>query len=207
MTTFRINRVYTRSGDTGETGLVGGDRVSKASFQVQSYGEVDELNSLLGVVRAQLQSQSHMDKFIEVDSVLEYLQQELFDLGSELATNPTNEYPGMWKAQLCHVEVLESCCDRYGESLPELKSFILPGGSHLSASLHLARTVARRAERSLVSYATDLAKNGRTLNPFLIQYLNRLSDFLYVLARYVLSVEGKTTPLWQPERERKLPFR
>ena len=200
MTTFRINRVYTRAGDDGDTGLVGGGRVSKASCQVRSYGEVDELNSQLGVAREELPEGSE-----KLRKLIEYLQQELFDLGSELATSIGDAYPGMWKTAGSHVETLEKLCDRYGEDLPELQSFILPGGSRAAAALHVARAVCRRAERTVVDYRDELKSQGEALNPHLIEYMNRLSDLLFILARRVLADEGKTEVLWQPERERKLP--
>lgn len=200
MTTFRINRVYTRAGDDGDTGLVGGGRVSKTSCQVRSYGEVDELNSQLGVAREELPEGSE-----KLRKLIEYLQQELFDLGSELATSIGDAYPGMWKTGGSHVETLEKLCDRYGEDLPELQSFILPGGSRAAAALHVARAVCRRAERTVVDYRDELKSQGEALNPHLIEYMNRLSDLLFILARRVLADEGKTEVLWQPERERKLP--
>ena len=200
MTNFRINRVYTRSGDHGDTGLVGGARVSKACLQVECYGELDELNSLLGLLQTELGA-AHGS----LPEVIAYLQQELFDIGSELATAPGMEYPGMWKTEAKHVAILEGLCDSFGDGLPELTSFLIPGGSKSAGFLHLARTVARRAERALVHYRNELKSEGKPFNSHLLEYLNRLSDLLFILARRVLVMEGKNVPLWQPERERRLP--
>ncbi len=200
MTTFKINRVYTRSGDDGSTGLVGGARVSKTSPQVECYGDIDELNSVLGLAKAGLPP-----SLAELHPVIEYLQQELFDLGAELATKVGDEYPGMWRAEEPHITVLERLCDKYGEHLPELTSFILPGGTLSAAHLHVARTVARRAERTIIRYRDELRKESLDLNAQILKYVNRLSDLLFVLARWSLQAEGAAVPVWQPERERKLP--
>ena len=195
--TFRINRVYTRSGDDGKTSLVGGERLSKSHPRVAAYGEIDELNSVLGCLKAELGG-----KTAELKAVLEYIQQELFDLGSELATAAASEYPGMWKTAPEHVERLEKLCDRYGDHLPELTSFILPGGSRVASWCHLGRCVARRAERSIVALGET---PGEKINPEVIKYVNRLSDLLFIFARWSLDVEGEQAPLWQQARERKLP--
>ena len=188
---IRINRVYTRSGDKGETSLVGGSRVSKSHPRVCAYGDVDELNAVLGCVKERVNQRTE-----KLRSLLEQLQQELFDVGSELATEQA--YEGMWNASESDVTRLEKLCDSFGEGLPELKSFILPGGSELVSFLHLARTVSRRAERSLVA----LNENGEELNPYLIHYLNRLSDLLFVLCRWSLAQEGVEAPLWVQASER-----
>ncbi|MFN8389260.1 MAG: cob(I)yrinic acid a,c-diamide adenosyltransferase [Bdellovibrionota bacterium] len=193
---IRINRVYTRSGDDGTTGLVGGTRVKKTDLRVAAYGDVDELNSALGVAKEELDSAT-----TELRPFLEYIQQELFDLGSELATAAGSEYEGMWKAEARHVETLERLCDRFSEGLPELDSFILPGGSRLAAALHVARTVARRAERSVLA----LQEIEPTLNRQVICYLNRLSDLLFILARSSLAKQGLKAPLWVQAKHRKLP--
>jgi cob(I)alamin adenosyltransferase len=190
---IKINRVYTRSGDKGETALVGGKRVKKNNLRVECYGNIDELNSVLGIVKEKL---NH--KTSEIESLILNIQQELFDLGSELATASDFSYPEMWKASESHTTKLEKLCDRYGDGLPELNSFILPGGSELSAFLHLARTVCRRAERSSVALLEE-----EKINIKAITYLNRLSDLLFILSRWVLTKEGKTTPLWIKEKDRK----
>lgn len=194
MTTFRINRVYTRSGDAGDTGLVGGERVRKTSLRVLSYGEVDELNAAMGCLKEVLP-----EKLNQLLPLIESLQQELFDIGSELATPGGAEYPGMWRVADEHVKKLEELCDRWGQGLAELKSFILPGGSLTAAWFHLARTICRRAERSVISLYDEFpAQTSITL----IKYLNRLSDLLFILARCALKEEGRDAPLWVPEKDR-----
>ncbi len=193
--TIRINRVYTRSGDEGYTGLVSGTRVRKNDPRVNSYGEIDELNATLGLVRAHLTPETQ-----ELDPLLENLQQELFDLGSELATPPGTTYPGMWQAASSDVATLENLCDQFSTGLPELTSFILPGGSKLVAHLHLARTVCRRAERNIVSLAEDLERQASSehlpFNSEIIKYVNRLSDLLFVWCRWSLDKQGLVAPLW-----------
>ena len=190
-TTFKINRVYTRSGDDGQTGLVGGERVSKNDPRVVAYGDIDELNSFLGLVRCELAAGD------TVSALLLELQQELFDLGSELATKTA--YPNMWRTEARHVTRLEQLCDSYGEGLPELTSFIVPGGEKVAALFHVLRTVARRAERSLVALV-DV--EGSTFNVETVKYVNRLSDLFFILARYRLKTTAVDQPLWIKEGER-----
>lgn len=195
---FKINRVYTRSGDSGDTALVDGSRVSKKSLRCEAYGTLDELNSWLGLCKLELNAKDEL-----LSKVFEYLQQELFDLGSELATPSDYSYPGMWKVSSNHVQHLEDLCDYFNESLPELNSFILPGGSRLSTSLHCARTVARRAERVMVTLRDEVsgALSGESL-----QYINRLSDLLFILSRFVLESKGLPSSLWVQEKERVSPL-
>lgn len=187
---FKINRVYTRSGDTGDTGLVGGKRVSKTDKRVVSYGEIDELNSVIGLVKEKLNDQTS-----ELKELLEFIQQELFDLGSELATPPSAEYPQMLKIAPEQVTRLERACDLYGDGLPELTSFILPGGSETASLLHLARTACRRAERTIVELSKEQELESK-VRPEVLAYVNRLSDLFFILARWSLVVEGKDAPLW-----------
>jgi len=189
--TIRINRVYTRSGDEGYTGLVSGTRVRKNDPRVNSYGEIDELNATLGLVRAHLTPETQ-----ELDPLLENLQQELFDLGSELATPPGTTYPGMWQAASSDVATLENLCDQFSTGLPELTSFILPGGCKAASALHLARTVCRRAERRSV----PLLREGK-IGPEVVIYLNRLSDLLFTMARFANFACGMKDVLWQPEKQ------
>jgi cob(I)alamin adenosyltransferase len=167
---MRINRVYTRTGDQGQTSLVGGARVSKASIRVDAYGDVDELNSVIGIARARSD-----DK--EIDEVLGVIQNDLFTLGADLASPADIDVPRIGEA---FVNVLEELADRFLAKLDPLKEFILPGGSEAGAILHLARTVARRAERRVVELSQIEELNSET-----IVYLNRLSDLLFILARVV----------------------
>lgn len=193
---IRINKVYTRSGDDGSTGVVGGKRVKKTTERIQAFGTVDELNSVLGCLVTSLPEVTS-----ELRPVLESLQQELFDLGSELATPEDGEYANMWKTAAKDVLRLEQLCDRFGDGLPELCSFLLPGGSVAAAYCHLARTVARRCEREVVALDETLSHK---LNPEILKYLNRLSDLLFILSRWMLKKENKPELLWIKAGERQL---
>ncbi len=166
--TLRITKVYTKTGDAGQTSLVSGARVSKADLRVCGYGDVDELNSLLGVTRT-----FPLDK--ELEALLGRLQHELFTLGADLATPSGTPVPRVDEELVTR---LEQTIDQYLAELEPLREFILPGGSQAGAMLHLARTVARRAERSVVALMEREAVNEHAL-----RYLNRLSDLLFVLAR------------------------
>lgn len=167
---MRITKVYTRTGDRGETSLVGGRRVRKDSPRVEAYGDVDELNSLLGVVRAHLPESP-------VNRVLSEIQNELFTVGADLASPLELKAP---RIEPGHIARLEKAIDEWNHTLPPLREFILPGGSLPGALLHLARTVARRAERRVVRLAAE-----EPINEHVLVYLNRLSDLLFVLARAV----------------------
>jgi cob(I)alamin adenosyltransferase len=172
---MRITKVYTKTGDSGETSLVGGLRVSKASLRVDAYGDVDELNSVIGMVRASIQDP-------EVDEVLGVLQNALFTLGADLASPASLDVP---RIDNSFIETLESAADRFLSELEPLKEFILPGGTDAGAMLHFARTVARRAERRVVSLS-----ESDEINPETIVYLNRISDLLFILARVVNHRKG-----------------
>ena len=191
---IRINRVYTRTGDDGKTALVGGDRVAKTDLRIATYGDVDELNSVLGMVRAELAEPAYASSSParRLDEVLGYLQQELFDLGSELATPPEAEYDGMIRIQDEQITRLEALIDELQDDLEPLKSFVLPGGGKVASTLHLARTVCRRAERLVVGLAAE--QNG-VQGP--ARYLNRLSDLLFVQARWIAAQTGQAETLWQ----------
>lgn len=197
MTTFRITRVYTRTGDDGSTALVGGERVSKADKRVEAYGTIDELNAILGLAKEELDTNT-----TSLKTVIEFLQQELFDLGAEVATADPTQFPQMWRANSQHVAHMERLCDHFNTNLPELTSFILPGGSNVSAIFHVARTIARRAERTLV----ELQSNSPHMNKHIVAYINRLSDLLFILARWSLAQSGKTSPVWVQEKDRKSPI-
>ncbi len=184
---IHINRVYTRTGDAGETGLVGGERVPKDGLRIEAYGTVDELNSAIGLARALV---SPPDS--EVDGILLRIQNDLFNLGSELATPEDKRLPGMPGVKDEDVAWMEETMDRLGEPLEALRSFILPGGGPAGAALHLARTVCRRAERIVVSLGREVQ-----LRPQNVMYLNRLSDLLFVLSRVVSRRTGHTDVLWK----------
>jgi cob(I)alamin adenosyltransferase len=193
---IRINRVYTRTGDRGDTGLVGGHRVGKDDLRIDCYGTVDELNSVLGLARQHTRPQrpEEAGPLAELDAILARVQNELFNLGSLLATRAEDLRPTQPVIKEHHVTRLEHEIDQFNEELPELRSFVLPGGGSLGAHLHLARTVCRRAERLTVAL-------GRrdTVPAEAVQYLNRLSDALFVFARHAARVTATAEILWQPE--------
>lgn len=188
----KLNRIYTKTGDDGTTGLVRGPRRRKDDLRIEAYGTVDEANSAVGMARL---SSSGMPK---VDNVLARMQNDLFDLGSDLAT-PGADDPAAARAALritpAQTEWLERQIDHYNESLEPLTSFVLPGGTPLAAALHLARTITRRAERLVVS----LAVAEPDTSPEAVRYLNRLSDLLFVLAR-IANANGTRDVLWTPGR-------
>ena len=181
---MRITKVYTRGGDEGQTSLGSGERTSKASPRVCAYGEVDELNSVLGFVRTKIAD-------AELQKLLERIQNELFVLGADLAVPLPNPAEGETDRQRrivpADIENLEKPIDRYNETLPPLQEFILPGGNEAGALLHVARAVARRAEREVVRLA-----QAEKLNPRVLAYLNRLSDLLFVLARVANRKDGSS---------------
>lgn len=187
---IRINRVYTRSGDKGETGLVGGTRVGKDDLRIECYGTVDELNSVVGLVRLHTQDAAVRS----LDAILARVQNELFNLGSMLATRVEDLHPKQPVIAARHIDKLEQEIDAHNEGLPPLKSFVLPGGGPLASHLHLARTVCRRAERLTVALG-----RREPVQPEPVQYLNRLSDALFVWARWAAQVTGQPEPLWTPE--------
>jgi len=189
----KITKVYTRTGDTGQTGLVGGKRLPKDHPRIEAYGSVDELNSVIGLALSFLAKKEASKRREKLGLILEAIQQKLFDAGSELATLPGDEYEGQITLQAENVEWLEEIIDAMNEELQPLKSFILPGGTSLNAFLHQARTVCRRAERDILKLnQIDL------VNPEIIKYINRLSDFLFVAGRWVTETLGETETLWQP---------
>jgi cob(I)alamin adenosyltransferase len=190
----RINRVYTKAGDQGQTTLIGGDRVSKASARVDCYGAVDELNAALGLVRTALGGGSAAAGTLL--PILERVQNELFNLGAELATPDPERRARSPRVEARHVAALEEEIDQLNEDLPELRSFVLPGGGWTSSYLHLARTVCRRVERLLVA----VAAGGEDLGEQVLPYINRLSDALFVFGRWAALVEGESEPLWEPEK-------
>ena len=179
-------KIYTRKGDSGETGVFGGPRLRKDAPRIESYGTIDELNSVIGVARTQSIPE-------QIDQVLKRVQNELFDLGAELAT-PDPQARGTQTIGDAHVSALEADIDRAEAALAPLANFILPGGTPGAAHLHLARTVCRRAERRLVTLASD---GSQSISPALVTYVNRLSDLLFVLARAANSAAGLSDVHWE----------
>jgi len=180
-------KIYTKTGDDGGTGLFGGRRVSKASVRVEAYGQVDELNSALGYART-------LGVWPELDGTLKRIQSELFDLGSNLATPADSPFAAsLPKITDEHVEQMEREIDAAETECEPLKSFILPGGTQLAAWLHTCRTIARRAERAVVTL-----RESEGVEDVLIRHLNRLSDLLFVLGRQANARAGVAEPKWQP---------
>lgn len=184
----RLTRIYTRGGDSGETSLGDGSRVSKLDCRIGAFGAVDELNSALGVLLAG-------DVPDGLREPLTRIQNELFDVGADLSV-PWG-VTGRLRVEQGMIDRLEELCDVFNAELPELRSFVLPGGSEAAARLHVARTVCRRAERDVLAGAEELE-----LNPLVLVYLNRLSDLLFILARTANARAGVDEPLWRPGGDR-----
>jgi len=190
---IRITRVYTRTGDRGETALVGGKRVPKDTPRIEAYGTIDELNAVIGLARvfnAERLAEGEGHRWL--DELLRRLQNQLFDLGSELATPEDALYEGMYRIGEDDVKELERVIDRCQKELTPLKSFILPGGGRIGAFLHQARTVCRRAEREILRLSRAEPMSERPL-----KYVNRLSDLLFVLSRWVAKRLGEREYLWE----------
>ncbi|KAA5544585.1 cob(I)yrinic acid a,c-diamide adenosyltransferase [Roseiconus nitratireducens] len=183
-------KIYTRTGDAGSTGLFGGPRVSKDDARIEAYGTVDELNAALGCVRS-VGAAAGVDPAL--DGQIEQIQRELFSIGAELAT-PDPDAHELRIIQTRHVARLEKWIDDHEQGLEPLKQFILPGGTHASSILHLARAICRRAERRVVTLAD---RDGVEISDAVIVYLNRLSDYLFVLSREVNSQAGLPDVPWQ----------
>jgi cob(I)alamin adenosyltransferase len=179
-------KIYTKTGDLGETGLFAGPRVRKDDSRIEAYGTVDELNAILGLARCQKLPS-------EIDALVAGVQHTLFDLGAELAT-PDPASRGTDLVSTGQIEALEAAIDKYEATVPTLKTFILPGGVAGAAWLHLARTVCRRAERHVVTLGHE---NDSKLSPHVLVYLNRLGDLLFVLARAVNHMAGRGDIAWQ----------
>ena len=190
---IRLTRIYTRSGDRGLTALVGGARVAKESARLEAYGTIDELNSVVGIVRSYLPGYKRRfgKDYGWYSESLRRIQNELFDVGSELATPPPAEYAGMHKMSAAEARKLEEEMDRMQQELKSLNSFTLPGGGVLNAFLHQARTVCRRAER--VCWAL---RRVEPINDHLMVYVNRLSDHLFVQSRWVAKRLKEPEFLW-----------
>ena len=188
-----LTRIYTRSGDGGRTALVNGERRAKNDLRIEAYGTVDETNAAIGLARLHLASDP------DTDAMLGRIQNDLFDLGADLAT-PAAPASGRQDLRVVDAQVdrLEREIDGMNEALQPLRSFVLPGGSAAAAHLHLARTVCRRAERLAVALAD---KPGETVSPAAVKYLNRLSDHLFVASRHV-NGQGRDDVLWVPGQNR-----
>jgi cob(I)alamin adenosyltransferase len=189
---IRITRVYTRSGDAGDTALVGGKRVPKDTLRIEAYGTVDELNSIVGLARVFNAETPATAARERLDEILKRVQHELFDLGSELATPPDAAYEGMFRVGDAEVTALEHLMDECQKDLEPLNSFILPGGGRVSAFLHQCRTVCRRAERLLLRLSRE-----EDVGPWPLRYLNRLSDLFFVLSRWIAKQSGESEYLWE----------
>ncbi len=188
----RLDKIYTRGGDAGETSLVGGERRRKDDPRVEAYGDIDETNAAIGVARGALPPEDQA-----LDAMLERIQNELFDLGAELATPPARQANGDPSMRLTvtaeQVARLEAEIDGMNGALTPLKSFVLPGGAPAAAHLHMARTISRRAERAMVALN---ARPGEEVGVVALSYVNRLSDFLFVASRWVNRRQGDV--LWRP---------
>ncbi|MBK9337696.1 MAG: cob(I)yrinic acid a,c-diamide adenosyltransferase [Lewinellaceae bacterium] len=179
-------RIYTKTGDTGETGLFGGSRVSKSHIRVDAYGTVDELNAFIGLLHDSLEEEA-------VRELLRQIQHRLFSIGAALASDPAQPMPAdLWEAD---IQILENAMDAMDNQLPELKNFILPGGFPTVSLCHVCRTVCRRAERCAVAL-----HEYEPAEALILQYLNRLSDYFFMLARYLGHLAGASEIVWTPRK-------
>jgi len=189
----RINKIYTKTGDDGTTALADGSRLSKASTRVSAYGDVDELNSYLGLIR----TLATIANWTDLSTKLEQLQNELFDIGSNLATREGSTTYPVFQVSEKHLQHIEQLIDEVTEKLPPLTSFVIPGGTILNGHLHIARAICRRAERSVVK----LSQSEPVSNNIII-YLNRLSDYLFALCRAESARSKVPETLWIPDHKR-----
>jgi len=190
---IRITRVYTRTGDGGETRLVGGKKASKDAPRIEAYGTIDELNATLGLARSFNESaMGRSPVAARLDAILKQVQSELFDLGSELATPPEARYVGMYRVGRKEVTATERLIDECLKDLKPLRSFVLPGGGCVGAFLHQARTVCRRAEREVVRLSRH-----EPVGQWPLKYLNRVGDLLFVLARWISFHLREPEILWE----------
>ncbi|OBZ91977.1 cob(I)yrinic acid a c-diamide adenosyltransferase [Pararhizobium polonicum] len=190
----KLNKIYTRTGDDGTTGLAAGPRRLKSDLRVEAYGTIDEANSFIGLAR------QYTAEFETLDAMLMRIQNDLFDLGADLSTPDTGETLAYEPLRIIAAQVtrLETEIDSLNADLDPLRSFVLPGGSGAAATLHIARTVVRRAERQMVELARI---DGETVSPQALEYVNRLSDFLFVAARWT-NGKGQSDVLWVPGKNR-----
>lgn len=192
-----LNKIYTKTGDDGTTALGSGERRPKCDLRINAYGTVDETNSIVGIVRLHT-SHGGSEDLEDLDKVLGRIQNDLFDLGADLATPETDQDLGYEPLRITDLQVsaIEEAIDKFNAELSPLRSFVLPGGSIASAHLHLARTVSRRAERLMV----DLQSREK-VNASAVRYMNRLSDFFFVASRF-LNAKGEGDVLWVPGKNR-----
>lgn len=190
--TDNVLKIYTKTGDKGETGLYGGKRVRKDNVRVRAYGDIDETNAAIGIARSYIVEGSSGSREIlsYIDQVLETVQNKLFSLGATLAGTEDQNY----SIKDSDLEYLEKCIDHMDEHVQPIKAFILPYGTDLAARLHLARTVARRAERSIVALSAE-----EPVDANILAYTNRLSDFLFTLARFANKAQGVPDTLWKKD--------
>ena len=190
----RVTRIYTRSGDDGTTGLVGGQRVAKSDPRIACFGAVDECSSVIGLARRALADARSDERTASLAALLAWAQDALFNLGSDLATLPKDRRDGMPRIAQNDVDALEASIDRFQRDLEPLSNFIHPGGSYAGGYLHLARTVCRRAERALAALASD-----EPIEPVVMRFVNRLSDALFVWARFANHMLGESEHQWDPK--------
>lgn len=186
-------KIYTKTGDKGTTSLADGSRLPKNSLRIEAYGTVDELNASIGIVKEYVRNSQNHD-VQKMGQLCAALQNDLFNLGSDLATPMDKRWKNMLVVSEQSINKIEQCIDFYSEQIPPLREFVLPGGSLLNASLHVVRTVCRRAERLVVSLSEK-----EKINPFAVIYFNRLSDLLFVLSRFVVHCEGGAETRWEKE--------
>ena len=190
---FTISKVYTKTGDKGKTSLVGGQKVLKSNIRIHAYGEIDELNSIVGICIEELKIQKYDFKLL-INSLVR-VQNDLFNLGTILATKTEDMLPSMPRITQEDIVVLENEIDKANSDLPTLHSFVLPGGSKINAYLHLARTVCRRCERVSCSLFEQ-----EKIDQIVVSYLNRLSDAFFVWSRFVIKVLNREENIWEPNK-------
>ena len=188
-----INKVYTKSGDKGQTYLVGGKKIAKNDIRICSYGEIDELNAYIGGCRQLIVEKSDNSEFKKLSNILYRIQNELFNLGNMLATLDEDIKKGMPRIEDSHIKKMENEIDYFNENLPDLKSFVLPGGSQLNIWFHISRTLCRRCERTVVSLSQK-----ESVDDIIVKYLNRLSDGLFVWSRWVNVMQSHPEVSWNP---------
>jgi cob(I)alamin adenosyltransferase len=187
----KLTKIYTRTGDEGKTHLAGGKRIAKTSVRIEAIGDIDELNSWMGMIATQLDNTSRSSDLLQQCYTI---QQQLFNLGAELVILPQDKRDDSPHIILDNIETLEQHIDLMNNDLPTLTSFILPGGNEISASIHIARSVCRRAERQI--FRLIEAEGEVNVGEFPVKYINRLSDWLFVAARYVCHVDEVAETLW-----------